>query len=186
MQVIDNTTEFKSGSPITGTELLIGSGNNHTKQVALRDRPVEWQDLVTLDMNRDCKPDVTWDLMHIPYPIEDNTFEEIHAYDVLEHLWPQGDYKSFFNIFTEFHRILKPDGFVIATVPMWDSVWAWGDPGHRNVINAGTISFLDQDVYERDIGNTAMMDYRDIYKVSFSIEHAEEKGERFVFVLQAR
>ena len=185
MEVIDNSTDFVS-TPITGTELLIGCGNTRKKQLSLPDKGHEWQDLVTLDMDPDCKPDVEWDLNHIPYPFEDNTFEEIHAYEVLEHYGQQGDWKAFFAHFSEFHRILKPGGMFFGVVPTWDSAWAWGDPGHTRVINTGTLSFLQQEIYERDIGDSAMTDYRHSYKVDFEVEGAQETNGRLCFVLVAK
>lgn len=185
MNIIDNSTEFVS-TPIKGTELLIGCGSNPDKQLALPEKGNEWADVVRLDMDPNCDPDVLWDLEHMPLPFEDNTFEEIHAYEVLEHIGKQGDWKTFFAQFTEFHRILKPGGRIFATVPAWDSAWAWGDPGHTRVINEGTLSFLQQSVYENDIGKTAMTDYRGVYKVDFEIEGMQESNGRLCFVLKAK
>ena len=145
----------------------------------------EWVDVVSLDIDRGCEPDVVWDLHHLPLPFEDEVFEEIHAYDVLEHVGQQGDFRTFFAQFDEFARILKPGGHLMITVPAWDSVWAWGDPGHSRVINEGTIHFLDKDNYDA-VGTSTMTDYRHVYKSDFSIEHAEDTGERFCFVLRKK
>lgn len=183
MKIIDNSAEFKS-SPIVGTELLIGCGNDHRKQLALPDKD-EWVDLVTLDIDPNCGAMVQWDLNHLPLPFEDETFEEIHAYEVLEHVGQQGDWKAWFDQFMEFSRILKPGGHFFATVPAWDSIWSWGDPGHTRVISEATIHFLDQDSY-KDIGSNPLTDYRHYYKADFAIEHAQEKGERFCFVLRKK
>ncbi len=185
MTIIDNTTDFIS-TPITGVELLIGCGNNKKKQLAIPELGEEWKDLVTLDMDPNCDPDVQWNLEDIPYPFEDDSFEEIHAYEVLEHFGQQGDWKAFFAHFTEFHRILKPGGMFFGVVPTWDSEWAWGDPGHTRVINEGTISFLQQKIYAEDIGETTMTDYRHTYKVDYEIEGMQETNGRLCFVLKAK
>lgn len=184
MNIIDNTIEFRS-TPIKGNELLLGAGNSRVKQLAPPDKK-EWTDLVTLDVDSGCNPDVVWDLRHLPLPFDDEAFEEVHAYEILEHIGQQGDWRTFFAQFKEFHRILKPGGMFFATTPMWDSVWAWSDPGHSRIISEGTITFLSQKAYEDGIGKTPMTDYRHVYDVDFEVVHAQEAGERFAFVLEKK
>jgi len=149
------------------SELLIGCGNSRRKPLKFEGSTDVWNDLTTLDIDPDCKPDVLHDLTVCPYPFADNQFDEIHAYEVLEHCGKQGDWRLFFRQFDEFWRILKPNGLFIATVPMWDSVWAWGDPGHSRVITRETLIFLNQQEYELQIGKTSMTDYRSVYKGNF-------------------
>ena len=173
--------EFKS-TPMKGHELLLGCGNNLKKQLAMPDEP-DWQDVVTLDIDPHAKPDVEWDLNHMPLPFEDETFAEIHAYEVLEHVGQQGDWKFFFKQFEEFYRILKPEGRIFASVPMWDGPWAWGDPGHTRIISLETLVFLNQEAYEQ-VGETAMTDYRHIYTANFQVEGQEETNGKFCFVLR--
>ena len=180
--MIDNSCEVIK-TPIKGDELLLGAGNNKDKQLCLPDEE-KWADMVSIDIDPESKPDVLWDLMHIPLPFEDETFKEIHAYDVLEHLGQQGDYKQFFALFEEFYRILKPEGYIMAATPIWDGVWAWGDPGHTRIINEGTINFLCQENYRKDVGRSSMTDYRHCYKADFSIEHSEEVNGRLCFILK--
>jgi hypothetical protein len=62
-------------------ELLIGCGRNHKKQIFFNNNR-EWVNLVTLDINPDHNPDVLWDLLDFPMPFGDNSFNEIHAYEV--------------------------------------------------------------------------------------------------------
>ena len=89
--------------------LLGGCGSNKIKQIAI-DNCHEWDgELITLDINGDHKPDIIWDLNDRPLPFNDNEFDEIHFYEVIEHLGSQGDYKNFFKEFEEYWRILKPD-----------------------------------------------------------------------------
>ena len=166
-------------------ELLIGCGNNRSKKVRHGDISADWSNLTTLDMDPDTKPDVLHDLDVLPYPFDDNTFDEIHAYEVLEHCGKQGDWKGFFAQFTELHRILKPDGLLIATVPMWDSPWAWGDPGHTRVITSGTLAFLSQRFYEMEVGHTNATDYRHVYKGNFELAAINEGEHQMGFVLKA-
>jgi len=166
-------------------ELLIGCGNSREKKVNGSWTTSDWSDLTTLDVDPETKPNVVHDLNVIPYPFADNAFDEIHAYEVLEHCGGQGDWRFFFAQFSEFWRILKPDGLFVATVPMWDSPWAWGDPGHTRVITKGSLIFLDQREYAQ-IGKTAMTDYRPWWKGSFEGFAAIEKEDTFGFILKAR
>lgn len=172
-------------------ELLFGCGERRKKDLWIGDDP-EFHDLVTADIFPDHKPDVLVDLSVLPLPWEDDEFDEIHAYDVLEHLAPQGDYKHFFAEFNEYHRILKPDGFLMASVPWWQGKWAWGDPGHTRVIQPETLSFLSPRHYLQ-MGRTKSSDYRDLITgyweaVYVNVERApgEPKTEgNFQFVLRA-
>lgn len=164
-------------------ELLLGCGRDRRKLIKPKDDK-GWKGLITLDIDPSVNPDYVWDLNNLPLPFQDEEFNEIHAYEVLEHVGQQGDYKTFFAQFTEFHRILKPGGMFYGSVPCWDSEWAWGDPGHTRVITKGTLLFLDQDNYGRE--NNPMTDYRDIYKVSFAFHGIEEKSERMYFILRKK
>ena len=168
------------------SELLIGCGNSRSKRISFPEIPSEWSnDFVTLDFDENCKPDVFHDLNKLPLPFNDDRFDEIHAYEVLEHTGTQGDFRSFFNLFSELHRILKPGGFLIGTCPNWDSVWAWGDPGHTRVITPQTMSFLSQAEYQKQVGKTAMSDYRFCYQADFELYTFTEEDENWGFVLRA-
>lgn len=168
----------------TRRELLIGCGSNHTKKLCLNNR-TEWDNLTTLDYNGDHNPDIVHDLMVMPLPFEDNTFDEIHAYEVLEHTGAQGDYKFFFKQFEEFYRILKPGGVLMATCPSRNSPWAWGDPSHTRIVQPENLIFLDQAEYIRQVGKTAMSDFRNIYSADFSPVFAQDDGMTFSFALKA-
>jgi SAM-dependent methyltransferase len=180
MPTVKQSVFYLKGSSL---ELLIGAGSSRVKQFHLGES--EWKELITLDINEDHNPDVVHDLEVLPYPFEDNQFDEIHAYEVLEHTGAQGDYKFFFAQFSELWRILKPDGVLYATVPEWKSIWAWGDPSHKRIINEGTIVFLSQKEYEQQVGITAMSDFRYLYKADFNIVHASYEGDQFCFALRA-
>lgn len=167
------------------TELLLGCGSDKAKR--LKSSPTDsdtWGKLTTLDYNADHKPDVIWDLNILPYPFNPNTFDEIHAYEVLEHTGTQGDYKFFFAQFTDLHRILKPNGYLLATCPSRHSVWAWGDPSHTRILQKEQLVFLEQWRYMA-VGETSMSDFRSIYKVDFKIIAAEEDADSLKFILQA-
>ena len=157
-------------------ELLIGAGNKRQKKLG-KGGDFRFHDLVTLDIDPDCGPDVLWDLNDRPLPFADSEFDEIHAYEVLEHVGRQGDWRGFFAEFAEYWRILVPGGLLIASVPAWDSVWAWGDPGHTRVISTACITFLDADEYRDQVGVTSMTDYRAVWPHSFRLVHESNPNE---------
>lgn len=120
-----------------------------------------------------------------PERCPDYYFDEIHAYEVLEHIGAQGDYKTFFAQFTELYRVLKPGGLFYATCPSWCSPWAWGDPSHTRVITAGTLAFLSQAEYTRQVGITPMSDFRNVYLADFQTVFVHEDSDTLMFVLKA-
>lgn len=150
--------------------LLMGCGNSRDKRIQT---PLGkgWDELVTLDMSADCKPDVVHNLEQLPYPFKDNTFDEIHAYEVMEHMGKQGDWRFFFAQFDELARILKPNGLFVFTSPKATSPWLWGDPGHVRYIGPEAVTFLIRDQYEQQIGKTAMTDYRSYFKSNWKAAH---------------
>src|SRR6185437_13256763 len=88
------------------TELLLGCGNRRDKLLSLPEE-AEWSNLTTLDLDPQSNPDVIWDLNSLPLPFATAQFDEIHAYEVLEHLGRQGDWRGFFAEWNEYYRILK-------------------------------------------------------------------------------
>jgi len=81
--------------------------------------------------------DVISDLSKYPYPFKDNTFNEIFAISVLEHL-PQ-----FVETMSELHRICAPGGSVYIRVPFWNSEITYIDPTHFRGFSERTFHFFD-------------------------------------------
>lgn len=166
--------------------LNLGCGQK-IQRINLQGEIDDWagKDVIHVDNNEHHKPDYIVDLTQHPLPFDDNEFDEIHAYDVLEHLADQGDYKFFFNEFSEYWRILKPGGYFCAIVPAYPGKWAWGDPSHRRVITAENLIFLNQQTYIDQVGKTAISDFRYIYKADFRPVRVMKEGDSFIFVLKA-
>lgn len=164
-------------------ELLIGCGNSRKKWLPSGD--AEWSQLVTMDHDPDCGADILHDLDVTPWPVDDDSVDEVHAYEVLEHLGQQGDWRAFFRHFGEIWRVLKPGGLLCATVPDWRSEWAWGDPSHTRVITPGTLLFLSQKEYEDRVGKTPMTDFRHTWTGDFDIVASRADGECHAFILRA-
>lgn len=170
--------------------LLLGSGTSHDKRVVF-DRSPEKDfsecDLVTCDIDPDLTPapSVVHNLDVMPYPWGDNEFDEIHAYEVLEHCGTQGDGKFFFDQFAEFYRILKPGGFMMISVPMWDDQVAWGVPDHKRVLPECIFGFLSVDYY-KNVGRPGYADYRkQLGTTNFEAIGKDEKGATLYVVLRA-
>src|SRR5207237_725542 len=135
-------------------ELMIGAGSSVlTKRLKIPNHET-FADVTTLDINPDHKPDVVWDLTKLPTPFEADSFDEIHAYDLLPHTGAQGDWRFFFAQFSDFWRVLKPGGHFFATVPTRASPWAWADPSTTRLFLSETLVFLDQTQYTKQVGKT--------------------------------
>jgi hypothetical protein len=170
-------------------QLLIGCGASRQK---LFNSQEQWGDLTTLDSNANHEPDIIWDLrVPLSQRFKADWFDEIHAYDVLEHVNYQGDYKAFFAEFEGYWTVLKPGGMLFGVTPAWNSFWAWSDPSHRRVISEGSLVFLSQKHYD-EVGKTPTSDYRNIYKGDLRLVHYQYKDRignppesSFYFALQA-
>jgi hypothetical protein len=163
-------------------ELLLGCGNRRDKRICPSGERLEWDELVTVDMDPACAPDIVHDLTHRPWPIADNACSQVHAYDVLEHLGRQGDWRGFFDDFAEIHRILAPNGVLFATVPI--NAWIWGDPGHTRYIGPESLVFLDQSQYETQVGKSRMTDYRHYWKGDLRKVWEQTSEDAYAFALR--
>lgn len=68
--------------------------------------------------------DLVHDLTQCPWPFEGESFVEILAKDVLEHV------HNLTEVITESHRVLKPGGTLTIQVPHFTSKDAFSDPTH--------------------------------------------------------
>lgn len=165
-------------------ELLLGAGNARRKKL-YRPGEQDWDELVTLDIDPACGPTVVWDLNDRPLPFADGEFDAIHAYEVLEHVGQQGDWRAFFEEFAEYYRILKPGGHLIISCPKWNSPWAWGDPGHTRILGSEQFTFLDASQYGAQVGTTAMTDYRAVLRCDFRLVYEQSISEHnMLYALQ--
>jgi SAM-dependent methyltransferase len=175
---------------------MLGVGHKEpARQLFAPDSATEAQTKwMTLDENARAKPDILFDLnnLHLAppvpvtsvghpknrIPVADEEFDEIHAYEVLEHIGRQGDFKAFFLEFAEYWRILKPGGWLIGTCPDKKGEWVWDDPGHTRTISGKTLSFLTMARYN-EIGETAVSDYREYVNPNWwRLNHSETKEHK--------
>jgi SAM-dependent methyltransferase len=93
----------------------------------------------------------------IPYP--DSFFDSISAFDFLEHVPRQSVDEQcrptvpFIHLMSEIHRVLKPNGLLIASTPAYPHPEAFQDPTHVNIITDQThIYFCGSEPYATRYG----------------------------------
>lgn len=73
---------------------------------------------------------------------EDDFFDTISAFDVIEHLSREGYPNIFITFMNEAHRILKPNGFLLCVTPAFPNATAFQDPTHVNIITDQTVHYF--------------------------------------------
>jgi SAM-dependent methyltransferase len=189
-----NPKPSERGKRMNKRSLLIGCGHSRAKKVHLAGEP-EWAgDLVTMDINPDCGADIVFDLSALSIaqrdtlcgavrlPFDDRTFDEIGAYDVLEHFGRQGDWRGWFTEMAEFHRILKPGGTFGIIVPIGGD--ALTDPGHTRFFHKTWFYFLNQGFYENALAQGApVTDYRHYWTLNFDVIFCEQQEDHHIAVM---
>lgn len=105
-----------------------------------------------------------------PLPFEDNTFDEVKAFHILEHC------HNLVSVMEEIWRVSKPNAIVRIEVPSERSVWAWGDPTHCHCFNLNTFYFFVKGYFSNGSEYDFKCNYRvlsmedgDSIKVTFSV-----------------
>ena len=89
-----------------------------------------------IDISPETDADLVADLDQVPWPVDDNSFDQILCQDVIEHL------DKPIEAFAEMHRIGRPGGRIQLRTPHFSSALAYGDPTHRHVLSAFAICSL--------------------------------------------
>ena len=92
---------------------------------------------VNLDRAKIKRVDIVHSLESFPYPFKDNTFEEVIAINVLEHL------DDTIKVMEEIWRISRNNAKVIIRVPYWNSIDSITDPTHKKLFNQYSFKFFD-------------------------------------------
>jgi hypothetical protein len=111
-------------SPIRKAVLNIGSGAR------------KMEGAVNVDLVSWTAPDVVHDLNQLPWPFADDTFEEVHAYDVIEHL------DNVVVVMEEVHRVSVNGAAVHVTVPHFSSSNAFTDPTHKHYFSVMSMNYF--------------------------------------------
>jgi SAM-dependent methyltransferase len=125
-----NGWEAKKHSEICGENMMklnFGCGRDIKK------------DFVNVDFRPGVGVDKVFNFDKPPYPFEDNTFEEVICYHVLEHLQFVPD------VLSELHRICKKDAIIYIKVPYYNHPCAWVDCTHMRGFTKDTLDDFSVD-----------------------------------------
>ena len=132
--------------------LNVGTGLRHYKG------------FLTLDCDPQTQPDVLHNMEETPLPFEANHFDCIFGSHVFEHI------RNFVPLVEDFHRILKPGGYLISITPYMGSDDAWECPHHVRAFNENTWYYFDQRLYGDVSCDSAGLGAWQNYRGNFQIE----------------
>jgi len=92
---------------------------------------------VNLDIHPLAGIDVVHNLAEIPWPFDDDSFDEVLMISILEHL------PNTTAAMEEVWRICRHGALVVVQVPHWNSRTAWHDPTHVRPFTSETFDFFD-------------------------------------------
>jgi SAM-dependent methyltransferase len=85
---------------------------------------------IGMDLNPRTNADVIADLDQFPFPFRDNSFREVRAMHVIEHV------ANVIRVVEEMHRMLVPGGLAVIVTPHYTDYSSYGDPTHRWHLNS--------------------------------------------------
>jgi ubiquinone/menaquinone biosynthesis C-methylase UbiE len=100
--------------------------------------------------------DVVHDLNSFPYPFEDNSFDEIYATHVIEHL------DSIVRAMEEIYRLAKADAKVVIVTPHYSDYQSWNDPTHKWHLSSYSFRYFRED-YESSYYSNARFETEKIH-----------------------
>lgn len=94
-------------------------------------------------------------------PFEDNSIDEIYSFHFLEHV----DDLEF--VFKEIHRVLKPNGKTIGTVPHFANPYFYSDPTHHSYFGLYSFSYFDkeQKLFKRKVPTFYMSEFFEVSNI---------------------
>lgn len=94
---------------------------------------------IGIDLNPRSRADVLCDLDYFPYPFRDNSFDELQAVHVIEHV------ADVMKSMEEFHRLVRPGGIVKLSTPHYTDFSSFCDPTHRWHLNSFSFRYFGED-----------------------------------------
>lgn len=132
-------------SPVANSSSVNSQGNTPEKQILhIGCGRHKIPGAVGLDITALPEVDVVLDLDKEKLPFPDNTFDEVYAHHVLEHL------RNLPDVLSELHRVCKVGAVIDILVPYYTCVGAFGDPTHVRFFTYRTLEhFAETEDKER-------------------------------------
>jgi SAM-dependent methyltransferase len=92
-----------------------------------------------MDRHPASRADVLADLNHIPYPFADNSFDQLRAVHVIEHV------EDVLRAMEEFHRLVRPGGRIHIETPHYTDFSSFCDPTHRWHLTSLSFRYFGED-----------------------------------------
>ncbi len=94
---------------------------------------------IGIDINPNSNADIIHNLDLFPYPLEDNTFDEVWCDGIIEHL------ADVVGVMEELHRVSKPGGQITIITPYFSSLDAFTDPTHKHYFSSRSFDYFTGD-----------------------------------------
>jgi SAM-dependent methyltransferase len=91
---------------------------------------------IGLDRGPNTRADIIADLDHFPYPIRDNSFGQVRAIHVVEHV------SNIIRMMEELHRVLVPGGQAVIVTPHYTDFSSFCDPTHKWHLNSFSLRYF--------------------------------------------
>ncbi len=118
-----------------------GERNADIKKLNLGCGRAKLEGFLNVDLSANCRPDIIHNLNQMPYPFEENQFEEIHLDHVIEHL------QNPLAVLEEVFRISKDGCRITLKCPHFSCNWL--HPGHKSAISTYLFDFFEENHPER-------------------------------------
>ena len=109
---------------------------------------------INVDMSKQVKPDVVWDLEKTPLPFKDNSVTEILAFHVVEHV------RNFIPLIHDFWRISKNKSIIKVKTPFYSAWGQFNDPTHVRFFSPMTFNYFNKGNYSHQVGSN-----KDMFKI---------------------
>ena len=126
---------------------------------------------VNADHFPECEPDLLLNIESTPWPIADNSYDQVLMKHVLEHVG--ASFADFTSIMQELYRILAPNGVLEIHVPHYRHDTWWSDPTHVRAFTPLTFQMMSKkqnDVWIANKANYTMLAY--VMKIDFEVDKA--------------